>query len=476
MAVPHQTQSLAGWGGHPRTDCRVYRPERRAELRVLVSHLSSRSGDAGETGRRDAGDAGRSDAGDAGRGDAGATFVSRGLGRSYGDAALNAEGVVSHLALARMLAWDEAAGVLECEAGVSLGDVIDTFLPRGFLPPVLPGTRFVTVGGAVAADVHGKSHVRDGTFTRHVESLRVVSPADGEVVCSAEENADLFHATAGGMGMTGAIVSARIRLRRVPSAAIRAEHRAAPHLPALMAALAEADARHPYTVAWLDAAAGGARLGRGVVSAGGHATVEEAARAAPARTRSLAVPSYLPGAAPGRLAMPALNALVHARAAGGREEVVDVRRFFHPLDHVLHWNRLYGRAGFAQVQLVVPPEGAEAALGDLLRTARAAGHLAFLAVLKRTGPEGPGLLSFPREGWTLALDFPVRAGLGEMVHALHRRAIQAGGRAYLAKDAFLDAGEMRAMYPRLDAFRSVRRRVDPRGVLSSSLARRVGIV
>lgn len=434
---------LAGWGGATVEACRVFRPERRAAV--------------GETLRR----ADES------------SYVARGLGRSYGDAALNAgAGVVSTLRLDRLLGFDPATGWLDVESGVSFADLVDVFLPRGFFPPVTPGTRHVTVGGAVAADVHGKNHPAAGSLERWVESVDVALP-DGDVVrCSRTERPDLFRATLGGMGLTGVIVAVRLRLAAVPSAGMRTRRRAFADLGSLMSAFRDDAEVFPYAMAWVDALAAGRALGRGVLTQGRHAPAFPSGGDA---RRPVTVPFRFPGWTLNPLTVGAFNALYLARQRMTEETTVSAGRFFYPLDAVGRWNRLYGRRGFVQYQFAVPDDGAEATCREVLERLRHGGQAAYLGVLKRLGPAGEGLLSFPLPGWTLALDLPVRPGLHAAVRELDRVVVAAGGRVYLAKDALLDADTFTAMYPGAAEFLRVRREVDPHGRLCSSLARRVGL-
>ena len=438
-------QRLSGWGRHPVQTCRLYRPEKTAELSELL--------------------ASRPEGG----------VISRGLGRAYGDAALNADGgVVSHLRLDRMLAFDAATGVLECEGGVSFADVVETFLPRGFFLPVTPGTKHVTVGGALACDVHGKNHHRDGTIASFVDSFRLLTPARGVLECSRTENAEVFRATLGGMGLTGAILSARLRLLPVESAWVSVDYRRARGVDELLAMLADDGAR--YSVAWIDALATGASLGRGVMMRGGHAPASAVPGdpLRPKAPRSLRAPVDAPSLALNRFTVGAFNRVYRAAHRDAEGKIVSLDSFFYPLDRVRDWNRLYGRRGFVQYQAVVPLDAARQLTALLERIARS-GRASFLTVLKRFGPGNEAPLSFPMAGWTLALDLPVAAGLPELLRELDRIVLDAGGRVYLAKDSALDPATFAAMYPRAEEFRTVRRTLDPDGVLTSSLARRVGL-
>ncbi len=443
---------LSGWGRHPVLDCRLERLRRREDLPGLL--------------RR------------------GGTLIARGNGRSYGDAALNPDLTLSMLAMDRMRGFDADAGLLTCEAGVLLSDILETFMPRGWFPPVVPGTGFVTVGGMIAADVHGKNHHRDGSFGAHVEALTLAS-ADGAVrECSRTENADLFRATLGGMGLTGVILSARFRLRPVETAFVTVETLAARDLDETMA-LFEESRGWPYSVAWIDCLARGARLGRAVMTRG--AFMERRAlppRLAsdplrPARAGGIRVPADAPPALLNRVSIGLFNGLCHrlgrARARAGTRPV-HFSRFLFPLDRIGAWNRLYGRRGFVQYQCVLPKGESAAGTAALLERVAASGQGSFLAALKLLGPAGEGPMSFPMEGYTLALDFPLSRGTPSLLDALDGIAHRHGGRVYLAKDARCAPERVREGYPRLGAFEAVRAEAagTPRA-FASALSRRLAL-
>ena len=422
---------LSGWGRYPVLSCRM-----------------ARLHDAGAVGGLLAG---------------GGTLIARGNGRSYGDAALNPEMTVSMLKMDRMQGFDPESGFLSCEAGVLLADILKTFVPRGWFPPVVPGTKFVTVGGMIAADVHGKNHHRDGSFGAHVESL-TLAMADGEMRrCSRRHNGDLFRATLGGMGLTGIVVSARFRLKPIETAFVRAETQATRDLDETMAWF-EAAAGWPFSVAWIDCLARGGRLGRALATQGeflelgalGPPLAREALRPAAAGAR-MTVPIAAPGVLLNRVSIAAFNELYY-RYGGmrGGARVVHFDPFFFPLDGIGAWNRLYGRAGFVQYQCVLPKGEGAAGIAALLERAADAGRGSFLAVLKLLGPAGEGPMSFPIEGWTLALDFPMRAGTLELLEDFDAIVHGSGGRVYLAKDARCGAERVRQGYPRLGEFREAR--------------------
>jgi FAD/FMN-containing dehydrogenase len=330
--------------------------------------------------------------------------------------------------------------------------------------------------------VHGKNHHRDGTLSAFLRELTLLT-ADGETLrCSREERPEVFWATVGGMGLTGMILDARLRLRPVESAWLRVDYRKARDLDETLGVFAESDAASPYSVAWIDCLARGRAMGRAVVMHGDHARAADAqaegrAPYPSAGSRTVpTVPCDVPGMLLNPLTMRIFNTTYYALHRGAVGRLVAAERFFYPLDGVGHWNRLYGRRGFVQYQAVLPTAESRRGLVSLLERLSASGRPSFLAVLKRLGPVNAAMLSFPREGYTLALDLPVRAGLVAFLRELDRLVLERGGRVYLAKDATTTPDAVRAMYPRLDEFRAVKARLDPRGVISSSLARRLEIV
>ena len=403
--------------------------------------------------------------------------LSRGLGRSYGDSSLPPPGrpVVAGSRLAdRVLAFDETTGVLRAEAGLSLFELNRLFLPRGFFDPVAPGTQFITLGGMVAADVHGKSHHRAGSFGNHLLRLRM-RVADGRIVeCSREEEPDLFRATVGGMGLTGHILEVECRLLRVPSPWIYAESERVPDIDAFIDALKEAGPRWPYTVGWIDCLSRGSRMGRGILNRGRWAEPREAPAGRPPPRRRPSVPFVLPGWVIDRWSVRTFNAVFYrSHVPRVRGRIVHPESFFYPLDVVLHWNRLYGPRGFTQYQCVLPEAAGRGAARRFLELLTRRGGASMLCVIKDCGPEGLGLLSFPMAGTSIALDLPIRDHTQELVDALNELVIAEGGRVYLAKDALTRGDHYRAMEPRLDEFLAVRRKWDPEGRLRSAQSVRV---
>ena len=411
---------------------------------------------------------------------AGESLIARGNGRSYGDAALNSELTLSMRAMDRMQAFDERTGLLTCEAGVLLADVLKTFVPRGWFPPVAPGTQFVTLGGMVAADVHGKNHHQDGSFGTHVESL-TLALVNGEVrICSREQHGDLFRATLGGMGLTGVILSASFRLRPIETAFLLEETLSASNLQEVMA-LFETSHGWPYSVAWVDGLAQGAKLGRSVLSRGrflAHSELPESWADAPlhlAAPPRLKIPMDAPSPLLNRTSVSLFNAL-HRRRTPGDARPVPLQPFFFPLDRVEDWNRVYGRRGFVQHQSVLPKSESQAGIAALLARAAKWRPGSFLAVLKLFGGSGDGLLSFPMEGYTLTLDLPMNDGTPALLAELDAIVQRHGGRVYLAKDAYCSPELLREGYSQLEQFKAVR--ADAAGEpprFTSALAQRLAL-
>ncbi len=398
--------------------------------------------------------------------------LTRGLGRSYGDSSLPPAGypVVAATPLAdRLLSFNPDTGDLHAEAGYSLRDLWDTFLPRGWFTPVSPGTQFVTLGGMVAADVHGKNHHRDGTIGGHITSLRLRVASGEFVTCSREVEPDLFRATIGGMGLTGHIIEVGLRLVRVPSPWIYGEKRRISGIDQFLVALKDARDRWPFTMGWIDCLSRGERLGRGVLICGRWATADEAPGRFPRRRPSPAVPFTCPSWVMGRLVGRAFNSVFyHAHSARARSGILHPEPFFYPLDAIRHWNRLYGRRGFTQYQCVLPEGGGSHQVHALLEKMASFGAASFLCVIKDCAQQGEGLLSFPLPGVSVALDLPVRDDTQQVVDSLNDFVVAAGGRVYLAKDAFTRAEHYRAMEPRLAAWETIRRRWDPDGRIRSA--------
>ena len=401
--------------------------------------------------------------------------LSRGLGRSYGDASLPAPGtseVVGTVLADRVLSFDADTGLLCAEAGLSLREIVRVFLPRGFFVPVTPGTMFVTLGGMVASDVHGKNHHRDGCFGAHVTRLRLRTADDRVLSCSRQEHPELFRATLGGMGLTGHVLEVEFRMVRVPSAWIVCDSERIDDIEAFIAGLKDAGRTWPMTMGWIDCLAGGAHMGRGILLRGRWAERDEAPGYAPRPIPRLTVPFLFPEWVLNRFSIRIFNEVYYrAHLWRHRRRIMHPEPFFYPLDMILRWNRIYGRRGFTQYQCVLPEQGGSAR--RFLERLTALGGASFLCVIKDCGAEGEGLLSFPKPGISIALDMAVRDDTQRIVDALNDEVISLGGRIYLTKDSFTRPEHFRAMEPRLPEFQRVRRIWDPEGRLKSALAVRV---
>jgi decaprenylphospho-beta-D-ribofuranose 2-oxidase len=434
---------VAGWGNYPRIDASIARAQGRDEILAAIAGNAS--------------------------------LIARGCGRAYGDAALNRMMMLSLLPSDRILDFDPVTGSLTCEAGLRLADLLTLFVPRGWFVPVTPGTKFVTIGGMIAADVHGKNHHKVGSFGDHVENL-TLALADGQIVtCSKSENAELFAATCGGMGLTGIIVTARFRLIRIETIFIRQKTLRAANLDEAMQYF-ENNQDATYSVAWIDGLAEGARLGRSLIYLGEHVRREEVGKSAdplalPSRTVHR-VPFDFPSFVLNRWSVAAFNEIYCVTKREGAE-LIDLERYFYPLDVLHEWNRIYGKRGFVQYQCVLPKAASAEGIKALLSRIAKSGLASFLAVLKLLG-RGNGLLSFPMEGYTLALDFPASPATFKLLNELDAVAADHGGRIYLAKDARM-LPSMMQYYPGLEQFRAVRRRIDPEGRFSSLQSERLGL-
>lgn len=413
--------------------------------------------------------------------DLGGGVIARGLGRSYGDAAQCGGRTVLRLDSFSDIGPIEDDGCVQVGAGVSLDQLIRTSLPQGWFVPVSPGTRQVSIGGAIAADVHGKNHHRDGSFDCHVPSITLATPT-GLHRASPEENVDIFWATAGGMGLTGIITSATVKMIPVETSWMKVDQERFSDLDGLMSAMDARDADYRYSVAWVDCTAKGRHLGRGILTRGDHATMADLGQRQcsqplqppdPPRWR---VPAHMPGWLLNPITVALFNEAWYRRSPPRKLDALQsIPAFFHPLDSLENWNLLYGHMGFVQYQFVVGLDRSQTVRQavELLSSARIP---SFLAVLKRFGPGDPGTLSFPMQGWTLALDLPIGPTLlRPLLDELDQLVAEAGGRVYLAKDARMRPELVPAMYPRLPELARVRTKVDPSGLLRSDLSRRLGL-
>ena len=448
MTLHSRPERLSGWGRFPVLDCSTVQPQSCSE--------ASRSVTADVSGA-----------------------IARGNGRSYGDSSVGADLTIQMRKLGRFLSFDDITGVLIVEAGVMLADLVRIFVPRGWFPPATPGTQFVTVGGMVASDIHGKNHHSAGSFCDHVSSLDL-AVGEGEVFrCSATENAELFRATCGGMGLTGIILSVTFQMVRIPSSRIDQTLIRAFDLRRTMDIFDTAE-HITYSVAWIDCLAAGSSLGRSVVTLGEHAPIDSLSKldqGSPfkmADGRSKRLPLDFPGFALNKFSVSVFNELYYRLQRVGRS-VVPLEHYFYPLDALQDWNRIYGKSGFLQYQCVIPLEASRDGIRTLLKVIAEDGQASFLAVLKKFGPGSFGYLSFPMPGYTLALDFSAKPGTLKLLERLDAIVSDHGGRLYLAKDARMSSDMMARGYPALDHFRSVRRRYGLSERFNSVQSSRLGI-
>ncbi len=441
-------QMLAGWGNYPKVQSEVITPRHAHD--ILVTEV-------------------------------GKTIIARGLGRSYGDQAVNQDQLVaSCIRLNHFLSFDEATGVLACEAGVSLAEIIEVVGPKGWFPAICPGTKYVTVGGAIANDIHGKAHHVDGSFISYVIDFNILL-ADGSIVtASREEHPELFFANFGGLGLLGLILSARIQLREINTTYFSQRAIVVQDIDEMVDTIEATNDKYQYSVAWIDPLAKGKNLGYGVLTLGNQAMQEDL----PANLRKnplkispqkrLNVPFFLPDFALNNFSVKILNQLIYFIQKSATD-IAHYERFFFPLDAINQWNRGYGKRGFTQYQFVIPMHDAKIRLRRILEMIAGSGCTPFLNVLKKMGKQQGGALSFPFEGYTLAIDFPISPQLFAFIPQLDQLIIAYGGRVYLGKDALLDQETFRKMYPQYQEWMKLKAKYDPDNRFSSNIARRLGL-
>jgi len=439
---------LESWNRYPKQNCTLYRPERYSELHPQ-----------------------------------GASSIARGSGLSYGDAALNENAnVILTERINRILNFDERKGIITVEAGITLEEILDVIVPNGWFLPVTPGTQFITLGGAVAADVHGKNHHHDGSISQFIVKLELITPK-GVIICSVAENSDIFWATIGGMGLTGIIGEVTINLRSIESAYVSVTHRGAENLDALFRLFSDTSLDDQYSVAWIDCMSSGSSLGRGVYMSGHHAMLDEvdnSEKREPFKSKiksNSSIPFDFPRMALNSLSVKAFNAYYYRVNSNKKTPFLsDYKEYFYPLDSVNNWNRMYGKNGFLQYQCVIPELMAQEGIRNILEKVSSSKQSSFLAVLKRMGAEGAGMLSFPMAGYTLALDLKMNnKSVFTLLNELDEIVVRNGGKVYLAKDARLSRESFLTMYPRSEEWAAIKQQIDPDNILSSSLSRRLGI-
>lgn len=403
--------------------------------------------------------------------------LSRGLGRSYGDSSLPAEAsdkVVSSRLANRILSFDEATGVLEAEAGFSLVELNRIFIPRGWFSPVTPGTKYVTLGGMVASDIHGKNHHVAGCFGAHVERLTMRLADDSIVTCSPTENDDLFYGAIGGMGLLGHILTVRFKMEKIETGWIWSRSERVPHIDAFLEVLEREASALPMTMGWIDCLNTGGSMGRGIMMGGRWATKAETKAAPPEAGKQITFPVELPNWALNPVTAKLFNTAYYWKHMSHTwEGILSPEPFFYPLDAILEWNRAYGSRGFTQYQCVVPRAAGAPAVREFMQLLTKLGGASPLCVIKDCGPEGKGVLSFPLEGTSIAIDMAISADLQRIIDELNAFIIACGGRIYLTKDRFTRPEHFRAMEPRLPRFMELREKYDPKRRLRSAQSKRL---
>lgn len=408
----------------------------------------------------------------------GGQIIARGNGRCYGDASL-AENTVSTLKFDKILSFDTQNGIFECQSGLTLDKILEVIVPKGWFLPVTPGTKFITVGGAIASDVHGKNHHVDGAFSQHVLEMNVLLADGKEVTCSPEKNSDLFWATCGGMGLTGIITTAKFDLKKIETSYIKQKQVKAKNLDEIIQ-LFEEYKHYTYSVAWIDCLKKGKNFGRSILILGEHATVgdlDEKKKKEPLKLpnkKQIVFPFTLPSFVLNQFTVKAFNFLYYGKNLKREiNNVVSYEPFFYPLDAILHWNRGYGKKGFVQYQFVLPLESKQGLI-EILKRISDKGLGSFLAVLKVFGKQDD-LISFPTQGYTLALDFPVRKGLFDFLDELDKIVLQYGGRLYLSKDARMKSEIFWQSYPNAPKFVEIIKKYNPGFKINSQQALRLNI-
>jgi len=410
-----------------------------------------------------------------------AKWIPRGMGRCYGDASLG-ESMISCLSLNRFLEFDETTGLLTCESGVTFDDILCHFLPKGWFPPVTPGTKFVSLGGAIAADVHGKNHHKEGSIADFVDKLKILLPNGEVMTCSRSTHPKLFWHTIGGMGLTGLILTVSLYLKPVKSSYIQTESIKARNLSEILELFDEFEST-TYSVAWIDCMARGNKMGRSILIKGEHATTDQLSEKqnlsplAVLHRQKLNIPINFPSFALNPTTVQIFNFFYYHKQFNERiKSVESYDAFFYPLDSIHNWNKIYGKKGFTQYQFVIPKSDGKKGMQDILSRISGAGLGSFLAVLKLMGKENEmSPMSFPLPGYTLALDFPISPKLFPFLNELDRVVVNYGGRVYLAKDARMKAAMLDHMYPHIDLFKTFIKELGNTGQIQSLQSARLCI-
>jgi decaprenylphospho-beta-D-ribofuranose 2-oxidase len=426
------TTAISNWGNYPRIDAHL---KSFKSAREIVNEINS-----------------------------GASYIARGNGRCYGDSSLNTR-IISTLKYDNILEFDRANATITCQSGVTFESLIQFLVPKGLFLPVTPGTKFITVGGAVASDIHGKNHHVDGSFGNHIIKMELLLSSGKIVECGHDLERELFEVTCGGMGLTGIILTVKFRLKKIDSAFIRQTSIKAKNLDEIFV-LFEEYRENTYSVAWIDCLQKGNSLGRSLLMVGEHATEKDSSplpkEDSRATNKKLNIPFNFPAWALNKYSIKIFNFLFYYKQFKiKKESIVNFDQFFYPLDFINNWNRMYGKKGFVQYQFVLPLENSKMGLRKILTEISNNGTGSFLAVLKLFGEQEGGLISFPMKGYTLALDFPVRKGLFEFLNQLDKLVLEYGGRIYLTKDARMDKKIFWKSYPEISRFQQIVKKFNP---------------
>ena len=432
---------ISGWGKYPTVDSEQIIPRSLSDLKTYFGTNTSFSG------------------------------IARGMGRSYGDSALATQ-TISTQHLNHILEFNNSSGVVNCTAGVTLADLLDVFVPRGWFLPVTPGTKYVSIGGAIASDVHGKNHHVAGCFSEHIESFRILL-ANGDIVtCSTKENVELFHATCGGMGLTGIIIDAKIKLKHLQSSNIHETTLKAQNLAEILELIDQHDSV-TYSVAWIDCLATGSQLGRSLLMLGEH--TEDGGLEVPDKTK-ISIPIDMPNFLLNSFSVNIFNTIYYNRKFGpDSKRTLSYESFFYPLDSIRDWNKMYGKQGFTQYQFVIPKEAGLEGMQKILQLISESKQGSFLSVLKSFGDGNQNYLSFPKQGYTLALDFKMNSGTLSLLNRLDEIVLDYGGRIYLTKDARMSEKTFKTGYPKWEEFEKVRSKYGAKHVFQSLQSNRLGI-
>ncbi len=429
---------VSGWGNYPRVEANIIYPPQGTELTKLIDFDEN--------------------------------YISMGLGRSYGDSALN-DNVINFTKLNGILSFDIDSGIIHCEAGVSLAEIIKYIISKGWFLPVTPGTKYVTLGGAIAADIHGKNHHLEGTFCDHITKINMVLGDGSYISCSPSLNSDLFHATCGGMGLTGIILDAELKLKPVAGPMISLKNTKTNNLRETVDVL-EKNKNIEYSVAWIDCQSKKDSMGRGIVMLGSHSKQESVIK----KNREYKIPIPTPGFILNKYSIKYFNSFYyHFNSLTNPNKNIYYEPYFYPLDKIKNWNILYGKDGFFQYQFVIPYEAGFEGLSSILDKIVQSGYGSFLAVLKNFGEQNNNLLSFPKSGFTLALDIKFNKSIFKFLDLLDEMILEMNGRVYLAKDSRMSETTFKSFYPNWEIFQSVRKKYYGRNIFSSLQSKRIGL-